>query len=126
MNEEIEGFFQRYARAVAAMHIEELASLHHAPCLKVHGDGSVELLPDRDAVCAFFRELGGKYAARGYSGGRFHDLDVKPIGTAGALASLTWEQYGSDGGVYRTFRRSYNLIRSGTDWKILVATFHRA
>ena len=126
MYEQIEGFFQRYARAAEAMQIDELASLHHTPCLKVHGDGTVQLLSDRDAVCGFFRELAGKYAARGHSGGRFRDLEVKPIGTAGALASLTWEQYRSDGSVYRTFQRSYNLISTGSDWKILVATFHRA
>ena len=126
MNQQIEGFFQRYARAAEAMQIEELAALHHTPCLKVHGDGSVQLLSDRDAVCAFFRELAGKYAARDHSGGRFNDLEVQSIGTAGAFASLTWEQYRSDGSTYRTFRRSYNLIRSGSDWKILVATFHRA
>src|SRR5205085_8263205 len=66
MYEQIEDFFQRYARAVDAMRIDELASLHHTPCLKVHGDGTVQLLSDRDAVCGFFRELAGKYAARGH------------------------------------------------------------
>ena len=122
---DIEKFFQRYAIAAEARGVEALASFHHAPFLHIHGDGRVECLPTHEAVHEFFLVLSGKYAERDHGGGRFLDLEVKPLGSAAALASLTWEQFKTDGSVYRRFRRSYNLLRINTDWKIVVTTAHR-
>jgi len=124
MFEEVERFFQRYAIVAEAMDVDGLSSFHHAPFLHVHGDGRIECLPTRDAVREFFKALAGKYAGRDHSGGRFLDLEVTPLGSAAALASLTLEQFRADGSVYRRVRRSYNLVRSGSDWNILVATAH--
>jgi hypothetical protein len=125
LHDEVEQFFQRYARAAESMDATELAGMHNAPCVKVHGDGRIECLPTQEAVRAFFRELASKYEARDHGGGRYVDLEVTAIGTAAALASLTWEQFRTDGTVYRRFRRSYNLVRVGSSWNILAATAHR-
>src|SRR3954452_10898366 len=84
MLQEIEQFFQRYALAAEAMNANDLADLHYAPCIKSHGDGAVECLLTHDSVCEFFEALAGKYATRGHSGGRFVELEVKPLGTAAA------------------------------------------
>jgi hypothetical protein len=94
---DIEGFFQRYANAAE---------------------------PTHEAVREFFLALSWKYAERDHGGGRFLDLEIKPLGSAAALVSLTWEQFKTDGSVYRR-RRSYNLLRINTDWKIVVTTAHR-
>ena len=87
--------------------------------------GAVDCLPTEEAIRDFFRELARRYDARDHSGGRFLDLEVKPIGSAAALASLTWEQFRRDGSMYRRFRRSYNLVRLGSLWKIIATTAHR-
>jgi Domain of unknown function (DUF4440) len=125
LHDEVEHFFQRYARAAESMDPTELAGMHNAPCVKVHGDGRIECLPTPEAVHAFFQKLATKYEARDHGGGRYLDLEVTPMGTAAALASLTWEQFRTDGRVYRRFRRSYNLVRVASSWKILAATAHR-
>ena len=103
---DIEGFFQRYANAAEALGLDALASFHHAPFLHVHRDGRVECLPTHEAVREFFLVLSWKYAERDHGGGRFLDLEIKPLGSATALVSLTWEQFKTDGRVYRRFRRS--------------------
>jgi hypothetical protein len=121
----IETFFQDYARAAESMDAEALASMHHAPCIKVHGDGRIECLLTHDMVRAFFEELGGKYAERDHGHSRWGDLLETPLGSAAVLASITWEQFRKDGSLYRSFRRSYNLVRVGGDWKILTAIAHR-
>jgi Domain of unknown function (DUF4440) len=124
---EMQSFFQGYARAFDAGDVDRIASLHYAPCLKIHGDGSIECLSTPEAVRTFFRDLTGRYRARGdeHHAGRFLDLEVVPIGAQAALASLTWELQRKDGSVYRRFRRSYNIVRMGSDWKIVAATAHR-
>src|SRR3954467_205800 len=122
---DIEGLLRRYASAAEALRVDALASFPHAAFLHVHGDGRVECLPTHEAVREFFLVLSGKYAERDHGGGRFLDLEVKPLGSAAALASLTWEQFKADGSVYRRFRRSYNLLRIDIDWKIVVTTAHR-
>ena len=121
---DIEGFFQQYASAAEALGVNSLASFHHPPFLHIHGDGRIECLSTHEAVREFFELLADKYAERDHGGARFLDLEVKPLGSATALASLTWEQFRADGSVYRRSRRSYNLIRVGADWKIVVATAH--
>ena len=94
-----------------------LASFHHAPFLHIHGlMVRVECLKTDEAVHEFFLVLSGKCAERDHGGGRFLDLEVKP---------LSWEQFKTDGSVYRRVRCSYTLLRINTDWKIVVTTAHR-
>jgi hypothetical protein len=52
------------------------------------------------------------------------DLEVVAIGARSALASLEWEMLRGDGTVLRRWNQSYNLVRVGDGWKILVSTFH--
>ena len=54
LHDEVEQFFQRYARAAESMDAAELAGMHNAPCMKVYGDGRIECLPTQEAVRAFF------------------------------------------------------------------------
>jgi len=88
---DFERFFQRYAAAAEAMDVDELASLHFTPCIKVHGDGTVECLLTPEAVSGFFRRLAEKYEQRDHGASRFLDLEATPLGTDAAQASLTWE-----------------------------------
>ena len=79
MVEEIELFFEHYSSAAEAMDADALGRLHHAPCLKVHGDGRIECLATPDAVRGFFQKLAGKYEVRDHSGGRYVDLEVTQL-----------------------------------------------
>ena len=123
--DEIETFFSTYGRALDAMDIDRVVSLHHAPCLKIHGNGSIQCLPTRETIRGFFHDLTGKYRERGLGSSSFRDLEVVPIGVQAVLATLTWDLLSRDHSPLRQFRRSYNLVRLGTDWLILVATAHR-
>ena len=125
LRDEIDGFFQAYGQAFDAMDANRIASLHHAPCLKIHGDGSIQCLPTPEAVRGFFQALMERYRERENHSAIFLDLEVVAIGAHAALAAVTWEQKRTDGRVYRRFRRSYNLVRAGPGWKIVAATAHR-
>lgn len=122
---EIEAFFHAYARALDSIDVERIASMHHAPLLHVHGDGSIQCFSTHEAVRSFFLDLTERYRARGLHSGSFVDLAVVPIGAHAALVTLTWELRRADQSLLRRFRRSYNVCRSGANWMIVVATAHR-
>ncbi|MBX9700676.1 MAG: DUF4440 domain-containing protein [Acetobacteraceae bacterium] len=118
--------FHRYAAAADAGDFPSLVALHQAPCLRLHGDGRAECLDTGEAVRAYFEALAARYRERGHARGRWRDLEVAPIGTAAAQASLTWEMLGADGAVYRRFRRTYVLNRDAAGaWRILLVVAHR-
>jgi hypothetical protein len=123
--DEIEAFFHAYSRALDAWDVDRIARLHHAPCLKIHGDGSIQCLPTHEDVRSFFHDLSEKYRERELHSGSFRDLEVVPIGAQAVLATVTWDLLRIGHSLLRQFRRSYNLYRSGTDWLILVTTAHR-
>jgi hypothetical protein len=55
----------------------------------------------------------------------FANLHVVPIGTRSALATMDWQMLREDKTLIRRWRQSYNLLRVGTGWRILAATFHQ-
>ncbi|MFY7960615.1 MAG: nuclear transport factor 2 family protein [Elsteraceae bacterium] len=126
MLREIEAFFHDYADAVAKDDFDQIAALHHVPCLKAHGTSdTIDCLQSHDSVRDFFRDLSARYKTRGLRPGRFADLEVTPIGGLAALATLTWEQPGDDGVIARRSRRSYTMVRRRNGWLIMAAIGHR-
>jgi len=122
--ESVRAFFEIYVRTFDAIDGKGIAALYHAPCVTVRGDGSIHCLQSQAALQAFFQRVADTYYQDGYRGSRFRDLEVVPIGARCALASLEWDLLREDGTVLRRWRQSYNLVRVGEAWRILVSTFH--
>jgi hypothetical protein len=123
--EEVRRFFETYANTFASIDGAAIAKLYHSPCVTVRGDGSVLCLQTRDEVQAFFQKVADGYSREGFHGGPFANLDVVAIGTRSALATLDWEMLREDKTLIRRWRQSYNLLRVGTEWRILASTFHQ-
>jgi hypothetical protein len=123
--EEVRGFFETYANTFASIEGAAIAKLYYAPCVTVRGDGSVLCLQSRNEVQAFFQKVADSYYREGFRGGPFANLEVVAIGTRSALATLDWEMLREDKTVIRRWRQSYNLLRVGTEWRILASTFHQ-
>jgi len=84
----------------------------------------VHVLQSKADIEGFFGNVTASYIKDGGKRGRFFDLDVHPIGTRSVLATVTWELLKADDSVLRTWRHSYNLLRTEGTWQILVSTFH--
>ena len=123
--EEVRGFFETYANTFASIDGAAIAKVYHAPCVTVRGDVSVLCLQTGEEVQAFFQKVADGYYREGFRGGPFANLNVLPIGTRSALATLDWEMLREDRTVIRRWRQSYNLLRVGTEWRILASTFHQ-
>jgi hypothetical protein len=76
-------------------------------------------------VQTFFQKVADGYYREGFRDGPFANLDVVAIGARSALATLDWEMLREDKTVIRRWRQSYNLLRVGTEWRILASTFHQ-
>src|SRR5262245_59571165 len=127
--EQVRRFFETYANTFDSISIDGAAAfvqLYHAPSVTVFRDGSVHCLQSREEQQAFFQKVADGYYREGYrGGGPFTNLDVVAIGTRSALATMDWELLREDKTVIRRWRQSYNLLRVGTEWRVLAGTFHQ-
>lgn len=124
LTNEIRTFLEEYNTAFASIDGKRIAALYHMPTVTMRGDGSIHCLQSREELARFFQGVADTYYKDGYRGGRFKNLEVVPIGGRSALATLDWEMQRGDGSVIREWRQSYNVVRVGNVWQILVSTFH--
>ena len=122
--DEIHTFFQAYNQAFATIDGRRIAAFYHAPCVTVRVDGSIHCL-QRDAdLRQFFQEAVDVYRLEGYEKSHFLKLETASIGSRSILATMDWELMRSDDSLIHSWRQSYNLVRIGEEWKILLSTFH--
>jgi ketosteroid isomerase-like protein len=124
LTDDIRGFFEEYNNAFSSIDGTRIAALYYLPTVTMRADGSVHCLQSRDELARFFQAVADTYHREGYRNGRFKNLQVTPIGGRSALATMDWELQRGDGSVIRQWRQSYNLVRVGSGWQILVSTFH--
>jgi hypothetical protein len=124
ITDEVRGFFEEYTQAFDSIDGNRIAALYHTPTVTMRGDASIHCLQSREELARFFQGVADTYYKEGYRGGSFKNLEVVPIGGRSALATLDWELRRGDGSVIREWRQSYNVVRVGSGWQILVSTFH--
>ena len=121
---EVQGFFEQYNKAFASIDGGRIAALYYMPTVTMRADGSIHCLQSREELARFFQNVADTYRGEGYRDGRFNNLEVIAIGGRSVLATMDWELLRGDGSVIRGWRQSYNLVRVGSGWQILVSTFH--
>jgi len=126
LTSEVRAFFETYKDAFDSIDGQRIAALYHIPTVTMRGDGSIHSLRSVEELARFFQGVADSYQKDGYAGGRFEDLQVSPIGGRSALATMDWEMMRRDGSLIRKWRQSYNVVREGSGWRILVSTFHVA
>jgi ketosteroid isomerase-like protein len=124
LTEEIRGFLEQYMKAWESVDGNRIAALYCVPTVTMRGDASIHCLQSREELARFFQGVADTYYKDGYRGGGFRNLQVVPIGERSALATMDWEQRRGDGSLIREWRQSYNFVRVGNEWRILVSTFH--
>jgi hypothetical protein len=123
LENEVRSFLESYKKAFSSIDGGRIAGLYHSPCVTLRGDGSIHCLGSSD-LASFFQGVADTYYREGYRDSRFKILQVVPIGGRSALVTVDWELLRGDASVIRTWRQSYNLVRVGVGWQILVSTFH--
>jgi hypothetical protein len=124
LTHEIQGFFEEYSKAFEAIDGNRIAALYYMPTVTMRGDASIHCLQSREELARFFQGVADTYYKDGFRNGGFGNLEVVPIGERSALATMDWKLRRGDGSVIREWRQSYNVVRVGVGWQILVSTFH--
>lgn len=121
---DVEAFFDAYVAAFNKQSGHDIGALYAIPSVLMRGDRSVHGFHDRPAMESSLGQVAHGYRADGCVDWRWLDLHVLPIGSASVLASVTWQMLRDDDSVIRTWRHSYNLLRTEQGLRILAATFH--
>lgn len=121
---EVEAFFDAYVAAFNSLRGHDIGLLYGIPSVLLRGDRSVHGFHDRPAMESTLGQLARGYRADGCADWRWLNLEVVPIGSASVLASVTWQMLRDDDSVLRSWRHSYNLLRTEMGLRILAATFN--
>ena len=72
----------------------------------------------------FFQSAADTYYKMGWERWAFADFSAQKLGAQSALATMRWQASRSDGTLMREWQQSYNLVRFGEAWKIVLSVFH--
>jgi NTF2-like protein (DUF6841) len=114
----IEAYRDSFGRGPGA-----IAGFYSDPCVTVEM-GVVRVNPTRTHTELLFAEVDAKYRARGFTHSDILTVNVQPLGSSGALATVQWGYKGACDELLWKTTFSYNLYRRDGVWKILVQTMH--
>jgi len=122
--EQVAGFFERYATAFDRRDWPVFVSLLHEPVLTVRSDGSVRCLRSHGEARAFFEGVADAWRHEGYHRFVASDYEIVSMGKRSLLVTLDWKMLREDGTVVRAWRQSYQLLEVENEWKVLAFTYH--
>ncbi len=124
MRAEVTAFIEAY-RDSFSQGPRAIAGFYSEPCVTARM-GVVRVNPTRNDTESLFAEVDEKYRAAGFTYGDILALDVQPLGSASALATVRWAYKGVRDDTLWETTFSYNLYRRDGAWKILLQTMHDA
>ena len=122
MREEVTEFIEAYGGSFSRGP-SAIAEFYSEPCVTARM-GVVRVNPTRNDTELLFVEVDAKYRARGCTHGDILTIDVQPLGSNSALATVQWAYKGACEEMLWKTTFSYNLYRRDGVWKILVQTMH--
>lgn len=122
MRDEAKRFFEAY-RDSFSRGASAIAEFYSEPCVTARM-GVVRVNATRKDIELFFAEVDKNYRARGFTHGDIITLDVQPLGSNSAFATVRWAYKDKDDKTLWESTFSYNLHRREGAWKILVLTMH--
>jgi hypothetical protein len=122
MREDVTKFIEAY-RDSFSHGPSAIAEFYSEPCVTA-GMGVGRVNPTRSDTELLFVEEDARYRARGFTHSDILAIDVQPLGSNSALATVQWAYKGACEEMLWKATLSYNLYRRDGVWKILVQTMH--
>jgi hypothetical protein len=122
MREEVTKFIEAY-RDSFSHGPSAIAQFYSEPCVTARM-GVARVNATRNDTELLYVEVDARYRARGFTHGDILTMDVQPLGSNSALATVQWAYKGACEEMLWKTTFSYNLYRRDGIWKILVQTMH--
>ena len=120
----IEGYRTTWERIILETgNVDEVNQFFHLPCIFVGADGSISLFKAAEDISTFHHPRLEIFRKGGVKKSKAKNFEAISLGMHSALVSVTWEQCREDDSIERTWRHSYNVVKTDMGWKILVSTF---
>lgn len=122
VRDEVIKFIEAYGAALS-FGPSAAIELYAEPCLTV-AIGVARMHPTRKDLGIVLGDGDARDRTRGFTRADLVTVDVKPLGSSSALATVQWAIKGACDELLWTATVSYNLYRCDGAWKILVQTMH--
>ena len=120
---ELREYFEQYA-TLFHENLDQFCALYSEPFTTMRLDGSVQQFQTRSLAHEFFASTRTNYEKQGCRSWAIRSFSVQELGTRSAAATLDWETLAADGALIRGWRQTYNVIRSGESWLVVLSTLH--
>lgn len=120
--EEVTKFIEAYGAALS-YGPRAAIEFYSEPCLTV-AMGVARMHATRKDMEIVLGDVDARDRTRGFTRADLVTVDVQPLGSSSALATVQWAFKGACDELLWTAAVSYNLCRCDGAWKILVQTMH--
>jgi len=124
LRDEVAAFFDAFVLAFRSFDGATIAQRYLSPYSALHTDGSIACFASAAQIAHYFQSVVDRYHAQGCRSCRYKALEVVPVGTNCALATVTWDLCRKDGSVISAWRESYTLARNGGMLRIFSSIDH--
>ena len=127
---EVQAFFETYRDAFNRLDGDAVADLWHTPSgitstPAAEGAAQLTLWTDDAPMRANHHALCDVYRDNGYHHAAFVTGECVSLGTNHAFAHVAWTLSRADGSVLQAFHTGYNLLRTSSGPKVLLATAYQ-
>ena len=117
-------FFDEFVAAFESFNGEKIAERYTCPYLAFHANGRSEVFLSSQDIGQYFQRIVDGYYEKGVRSCSFKNLEVIPVGSESAFATVTWELHAEGGAVLSAWRESYNLSLQGDKCLVFASTDH--
>jgi hypothetical protein len=119
-------FFDEFVTAFASFDGKEIARRYQSPYLALSADGKLTCFHSAAEIADYFQKVVDDYHRQGCRSCRYRNLEVLPLGSRSALATVTWDLLREDGSPLTSWRESYQLTLAGESLRVVASVDHVA
>jgi hypothetical protein len=123
MPKDIAAFLDSYKDAFNALDGSRIADLYSVPSGIAH-DGGYTHWPTRETIVSNMAALCVQYRENGYEKASYQPVSYLPLGEKYAVVQVAWRIGRTEGRDPWEFSTTYNLMRTGEAWHVLLCTAH--
>ncbi|MDM0115098.1 hypothetical protein QTI66_23315 [Variovorax sp. J22R133] len=124
MRNEVVTYFEECVDVFKTFDGPEIARRYLTPYSALRQDGAIKYFDSAPEMASHFQSMMDDYLALGVRACRYKDLELMPLGTRSALATVTWELCRQDDTVVSFWRESYILVRTADGLRVFASVDH--